>query len=138
MLAGLVLAAGLATGRAAAQAPGAEAVNAAIDRGMDFLLQSQNRDGSWGVEMHVWKPWHEHRDGPTALALLALLECGLRPDHPAARQALAFLLRGDPRHTYAIGVELMALEALRDPGQLGRIEMLAERLLDLRGRDGWD
>lgn len=125
-------------GPAVAQAPRAEVVNAAIDRGMDFLLRSQNRDGSWGLDVHRWKPWDEHRDGPTSLALFALLRCGLRPDHPAARRAVAFLTDAIPEHTYSLGLELMALQAVGDPALEGRIEELADHLLDLQGREGWD
>ena len=122
-----VLALWLAAGLAAAQAPRPEVVNAAIDRGMDFLLRSQNRDGSWGLDVNRWKPWDEHRDGPTSLALYALLRCGLRPDHPAARRAVAFLTAGRPEHTYSIGLELMALQALGEPALKKRIEALTDR-----------
>jgi hypothetical protein len=122
----------------AAQAPPAEAVNFAIDSGMDFLLRSQNRDGSWGLEVPRWKPHDEHRNGPTSLALYTLLRCGLRPDHPAARRAIAFLMGEVPEHTYALGIELMALGAAGDPGLADHIETLADRLVDLLGREGWD
>lgn len=125
--------------RAAAQAPGPEAVNGAIERGVDFLLRSQNRDGSFGVDLNErGLAQHDLRDGPCALAVYALLKCGLAPDHPALQRAVAFLLEGEPRHTYAVGMQIHALAALRDRAHAERLGELLGILLELQRHDGWD
>ncbi|MEE3220740.1 MAG: hypothetical protein VX257_10770, partial [Planctomycetota bacterium] len=65
--------------------PGAEAVEASIRRGVDFLLLRQNKDGSWGTArrtkaLNIVAPvpgshW-SYRAATTALAVSALLETG--------------------------------------------------------------
>jgi hypothetical protein len=126
--------------RAAAQAgPGPEAVNAAIERGVDYLLSSQNRDGSWGVDLtERGTVWHDLRDGSTALAVYTLLKCGFEREHPALQRAVAVLLESEPRHTYATGVLLHVFGALGDPAHRKRMQALVALLLDLRGAGGWD
>ncbi len=117
----------------------AAAVNAAIGRGVEFLLASQNRDGSWGVDLQQRAAWQDWRNGSSGFALFTLLKCGLPADHPAIEHGLAFLLREMPRHTYATAVQIMALAATGDPAHRQRIEDLVERLLDYRAGSskGW-
>jgi hypothetical protein len=65
--------------------PGAEAVEASIRRGVDFLLRRQNKDGSWGTarrtkNLNIVAPvpgshW-SYRAATTALVVSALLETG--------------------------------------------------------------
>lgn len=70
---------------APAAVPKAGAVDAAIDRGVEFLLKSQNRDGSWGSVRilrsgDVYAPipgaHHAFRTAVTALCISALIETG--------------------------------------------------------------
>jgi hypothetical protein len=120
-------------------APSPEAVNAAIDRGVDFLLRSQNRDGSWGVDVNErGSPWHDLRDGSCALAAYTLLKCGFSPSHPAIQRAAAFLVEGMPRHTYATGIQLHALGAIDAVAHGKRLQELVAILLDLGSQAGWD
>jgi hypothetical protein len=120
-------------------APSTEAVNAAIERGVDFLLRSQNRDGSWGVDLNErGLSWHDLRDGSGALAVYTLMKCGFAPDHPALQRATAFLLESTPRHTYSAGIQLHTLGALGNPEHRKRMRDLLEVLDDLKQRDGWD
>lgn len=132
----------LAPARAAQDAPHGppgEAVNAAIERGLDYLLRSQNRDGSFGVDLNErGTSWHDLRDGATALALYTLLKCGFEPEHPALQRASAFLFESEPRHTYALGILLHAFGALGDARHEKRMRELVARLLELRGSGGWD
>lgn len=82
----------LPPGRPGQEQPAPEAVNAAIDRGLSFLLRSQNRDGSFGVDLYErGTPWHAFRDGATSLALYTLVHCGLPAEHPARRRATSTL-----------------------------------------------
>lgn len=125
--------------QAASHGPSSEAVNAAIERGLDFLLRSQNRDGSFGVDLNErGLVWHDLRDGATALTVYTLLKCGFAPDHPALQRAVAFLLESTPRHTYATGVLLHAFGALGDARHEKRMQELVATLLDLRQSGGWD
>lgn len=85
-------------------------VDRAIGDGLDYLESRQRQDGSWG------------RFGPSALALLALVDGGRPADHPCVRRGLDFLLRQTPwvaeqrhRAVYGMGVALMAIERLRTP-----------------------
>jgi hypothetical protein len=121
------------------RAPSPEAVNGAIERGVGFLLRSQNRDGSWGVDVNErGVVWHDLRDGSCALAAYTLLKCGFAPDHPAIQRAAAFLVEGMPRHTYASGVQLHALGAIDPEAHGKRMRHLVELLLDLQQQGGWD
>ncbi len=83
-------------------------INQAIDRGMDYLLATQELDGSW--KEHGDK----YRNGQTALSLYALVKSGLPAEHQAARRAVEYLRCHPPMYTYSAGCQLMALCALND------------------------
>jgi len=122
-----------------ASAPPAQAVNAAIERGVEHLLLAQNRDGSWGLDLYErGLAWHDLRDGATALALYTLLKCGLAPGHPSIERGTAFLLLSEPVHTYATGIQLHALGALGVDRHRKRMQELVKLLVDLKRPGGWD
>jgi hypothetical protein len=90
------------------QPPSAEAVDLALRRGVDFLLQRQNRNGSWGSAdstraMEVYAPvpgaHQAFRAAVTALCIAALIETG--GDAPEVTGALdrseAWLLEELPK-----------------------------------------
>jgi hypothetical protein len=92
-------------------------LEAAIRRGVAFLVGSQNRDGSWGTaertkDLNIMaSPPGSHlafRTGTTALAVTALIEVG--PDTPEAKRALErgeeWLLENLPTLRRATGMEL--------------------------------
>jgi squalene-hopene/tetraprenyl-beta-curcumene cyclase len=56
-----------------------------VRRGLDWLLAEQESDGSW------FGRWGVNHVYGTAAALPALEACGLRPEHPAMRRAIAWL-----------------------------------------------
>jgi hypothetical protein len=77
-------------------APTTEEIQAAIARGADFLLRSQNKDGSWGSQdatrpFQIYAPLpgahHAFHTATTAMCVSALLET--KPDDSAAIQAVA-------------------------------------------------
>jgi hypothetical protein len=81
----------------------AEQVNHAIDKGIKYLTQQQNANGSWPEYMG-------YPGGVTALCTLALLNAGLDPAEPQIQKALGYLrkIRPDtnPR-TYVISLQTM-------------------------------
>ncbi len=82
-----------------------ERVNRAIDRGVGFLLGTQLADGSW----EYLAP--EYGGGHTALVVFTLLRSGVRAEHPAVRQALAWLAAEADNKTYALSCRLLAWHA---------------------------
>jgi len=81
------------------------AINQAIDRGVAYLMETQNLDGSWPDHQPV------HATGATALAAYALLKSGVPKDHQAVRRALAYIVARPPIHTYDAAAQIMALVA---------------------------
>ena len=125
-LPGTVLAVVLAFARGPALLP-AEVSNSptaaeqdrAIDRGVRFLLRSQNKNGSWGSarrtkDLNIFAPVpgaHEaFRSAVTALAVQALIETGAADRDAAARAALArgeaWLLENLPHLRRADGIAI--------------------------------
>jgi len=107
------------------------AVNAAIERGVRYLVETQQRDGSWAFH------GGQYRNGQTALSLYALLESGLSPRHQAIRRGLAFLRVRPPQRTYSAACELLALAALPGEEQREWMEADTAELLDWIGGDGF-
>ena len=56
-----------------------------VKRGLDWLLAEQEADGSW------FGRWGVNHVYGTGAALPALEACGIQPDHPAMRRAIAWL-----------------------------------------------
>ena len=85
-------------------------VNAAIDRGVAWLKPMQRGDGAWKTMYDRAYPL-----GPTALATLTLLKCGVKPDDPAITKAFAYMARQPLAKTYEVGILLMAIAAKYEP-----------------------
>ena len=97
-------------------------VNAAIDRGVKYLLKS-----SKGAGGNHWESFWVNNiagmdGGVTALAVLALLNSGESPDRDEVRQALAYL-RGLPtrQRTYVVGLTTLAFAEARRPAEYGTV-----------------
>lgn len=114
-----------------AQAPPGlrEAINSAIDRGVDFLLLRQNRDGSWGDDLEEDVPHFDRHTACTALVVYTLRKHKLPADHPALRRAVAYLEQRFPTHTYTTSTQLLAFTALDPLAHKKRIQQLAEQLI---------
>ncbi|MFO0933111.1 MAG: prenyltransferase/squalene oxidase repeat-containing protein [Planctomycetota bacterium] len=82
----------------------------AIVRGANWLLTHQREDGSWTSVQAQGYPM-----GPTALATLALLKCGIPPGHPKITRAFAYLKQQKMLKVYEVAVLMMALDAKYDP-----------------------
>jgi hypothetical protein len=77
------------------------AVNAAIGRGCDYLIEQQYLDGSW-------PGYSGYGVGLSALNLYALAASGLPRDHPAIVRGLAYLDAFPSRYVYSLGCEMLA------------------------------
>ena len=135
-------------------------IDAAIRRGVRFLLEHQNKDGSWGSArrtkgLNIFAPvpgaHHAFRTGTTALCLSALIETG--GQQPEVRQAiqraekwmflyLPQLRRATPVAIYNNWGHAYAIQALvhmvgrrpDDKERRAEIERLLRQQLDLLGR----
>jgi hypothetical protein len=103
-------------------------IDAAIDKGVEYLISQQHRDGSWGLH-------GDYIGGRSSLCLYALLQCGVSRDHPAVQRAVAHVDAVEPVHTYATACMILALDALRD-GREERIESLVQKLLGWQTSQG--
>jgi hypothetical protein len=107
-----------------ARAGDKDAFQKAIDRGVACLKQLQRADGNWPYD----------RVGATALAGLALLECGVPARDPAVQKA-AVAVRGscialdDTYTTYSLSLALLFLDRLGDPDDEPLIRAMGARLL---------
>lgn len=137
----------------------AASVQEAIDKGVAFLIKSQNPDGSWGTgritrgfDLYVSIPGSHDafRVATTALCVMALREVGEKEAH---KKGLEYLIEhGDARrdqgdliynswaHTYAL--QCLALE-MRDNSQDPRLKKAALQQIDRLDRyetymGGWN
>jgi concanavalin A-like lectin/glucanase superfamily protein len=97
-------------------------INQAIDRGVEYLLSTQHRDGSWAQSIDAYP------NGMTSLALYTLIKSGLSKDHPAVHRALDYLRIQMPQKTYSTGLQLLALSALTEGKPSKEIQAWAEEL----------
>ncbi|MFI4875248.1 MAG: prenyltransferase/squalene oxidase repeat-containing protein, partial [Blastopirellula sp. JB062] len=108
-----------------------ERVNEAITRGVNFLRKQQQPNGGW-------PEYPGQPGGVTSLAMLALIECGVDEDDPALTKGLEYLEAriGQPDHTYALSLQIMAY-SLADPiGRKASIVASAQKLSDIQIRGG--
>src|SRR5262245_13849389 len=83
-----------------------EKTNAAREKAVKFLKEKQNKDGSWeagNLEILGLK------GGPTALAVLSLLDVGLPADNPTVEKAVDYLTKLEPEKTYVVSLQIQAL-----------------------------
>ncbi len=105
------------------------AVNAAIDRGVDYLISQQYLDGSW-------PGYSGYGVGLSALNLFALAESGLPRDHPAIRRALSYLDAHPAKHVYSLGCEMLARAQLDRGDQVEILRHEAELMASWEERTG--
>lgn len=86
-------------------------VKEAIDKGVRYLRKTQAPDGSW--ENLILGNIADLKGGSTALATLALLNCGLKPDDPTVAKALKFLEPLEPPKTYVRALQTMVFAETR-------------------------
>jgi hypothetical protein len=145
-LAAPVAAQAQAQGRAAgaddpAAPPSIEAINAAIDRGVDYLVKSQYPDGSWESNIVTQGAGGtEILDvaGGTALCVAALLHGGLDPGHQAVQRGVAFVRSRPLKLFYGTTTRLLMEHDLGDKKDVRAMEAAAEYLLGGARSSYWD
>ncbi|MHC4958304.1 MAG: NPCBM/NEW2 domain-containing protein [Planctomycetota bacterium] len=78
-------------------------VNRGIKRAVGYLLTQQRKTGLWNSRSNAM--------GVTALATLALLKAGVKPDEAAMTNAFRWLRGQRYTHVYSVACLLMAIEA---------------------------
>jgi hypothetical protein len=115
---------GVAAGRPPAAAIPEESINRAVERGAAALRKFQAADGSFAGTTYG--------SGPTALAALALLECGASLTDDQVRKAVAVVHADCPamNRTYSLGLAIMLLDRIGDPLDEPIIHVMTVRLLE--------
>jgi hypothetical protein len=100
------------------------AVNEAVGRGVGYISDQQDLDGSWAGDRN------HYRVGGTALNAYALVKSGMRPAHQVLRRALAYIDANPPQKTYEAGCVLLLYAALDHETYRDRAQTVLEDLLD--------
>ncbi len=112
-----------------------EEVNNAIDRGVDYLKRTQQKNGTWANPYGNWVEarfhGHVYAIGFTALPALTLLECGMPATDPIVQQAAQFVRSraGQLDRTYELALAILFLDRLGDPKDKKIIQTFALRLI---------
>lgn len=80
-------------------------VKKAIADGITYLRQIEDGKGNWE---HTTSIARGQPGGVTALAVVALLNCGVSKDDPLIQRALNYLRTIRPQHSYCVGLQTMA------------------------------
>ncbi len=109
--------------------PLVERVRKAIDRGVQFLRDQQTNDGNWevdGIQSETWQ------GGWTSLAMLALLNAGVKADDPAIERGLTYLRSLPPKQTYVVGLQTMVFTAIGRSEDRERVQRNVDWLVQNR------
>lgn len=102
-------------------------VDASTRRGIAWLLQHQEADGSWtGIQNNLYY-------GMTALAIYCMIQSGVDPKHPSIRAGFAYLKARPLYRTYDLGCALLAYRAAGEPIPMERVKLLTEQLVNTMG-----
>ncbi|MBV9122688.1 MAG: DUF4159 domain-containing protein, partial [Planctomycetes bacterium] len=120
--------------------PLVDQVRMAIKNGVQFLRDKQvlveGGKGHWEIEAgSLTRP-----GGWTCLAMLALLNSGVKPDDPAIQKGLQYLRDIPPDDTYVVGLQIMVFAAAGSPLDKERIQRNVDWLVDSwvkNGQNGW-
>jgi hypothetical protein len=111
-------------------------VGKAIEKGVAFLKsQQRDKDGSW--ELGPAGVARTGNGGWTALAMLALLNAGVKPDDPVFKKGLDYLRKVPADETYATGLQTTVLCQAGDRADHERIHRNVKAILASRRPEGW-
>src|SRR5438874_4501720 len=95
--------------------PLVEQVRTAIERGIRFLRQRQQVHGDGSGDWENDSAMLLKSGGSTTLALLALLNAGVKPDDPLVQRGLVYLRSLKPSDTYVVGLQTMVFAEIGHP-----------------------
>ena len=111
--------------------PLVDQVRRAIDQGVRYLKQNQNRNGAWNDKLGAFN----HPGGPTCLALLALLNCGVPPNDPVIERGLNHIRGLGSPTTYVRSLQTMVYAEAGLVEDKVRIQANVDHLIKIRVRD---
>lgn len=103
-------------------------VKKSIGRGIKFLLSRKSDDR--------WPDYATYRNGPTALATLALLNAGVKPDDPRIERVVEELSRVKPTQTYVASLITMVLANSKPKKYRNSISRNVKWLEKIQNRSG--
>src|SRR5262245_1759651 len=116
--------------------PLVDQVRKAIEDGIRFLRQREKDQGNWESEAGLIIHSQIGAGGPTSLALLSLLNAGVKPDDPLIQRGLKYLRTIPPKSTYVVGLQTMVFVEAGDPLDLTRIQRNVDWLIQARVMPG--
>ncbi len=112
--------------------PLVERVRTALHRGEEFLRGKERNQGNWENANGLNVVANGKTGGTTCLAVLALLNCGVRPDDPVVQRGLEWLRKLELHDTYVVGLQTMVFADVGDPRDLPRIQRNVDWLIKAR------
>ncbi|MBI5363814.1 MAG: hypothetical protein HZA53_11595 [Planctomycetes bacterium] len=103
-----------------------KAIDTAIDRGVQYLLDAQLLDGTWGEHP-------EYGAGHTSFTVYTLLKSGVPPEDPAIVHAMGAMDVLASEHTYSVACLALALAATHDERHRARVEQCVRDLIEFQG-----
>src|SRR5262249_11671748 len=107
-------------------------VPSVIDRGVQHLRDVEKGTGNWehgGDAVRL-------PGGYSSLALLALLNSGVKPDDPIIERGLKYLRTVEPRYTYVVGLQTMVFAAAGRAEDKERIQRNVDWLVNAAFKGG--
>lgn len=116
-----------------------KAVAAARTKAIAFLKKQQKKDGTWEL---LTADITGMDGGMTALAVLGLLEAGVKTDDPAIAEALPNLAKLEPKKSYVVSLQTQVLVRIDKKKHAPKIQANADWLIEkaiMRGEklEGW-
>ena len=116
-----------------------EDVKKSIEKAIQFLKDQEQGRGNWEVDGEsAARP-----GGWSSLAMLALLNAGVKPEEPVIQRGLGYLRSLPPEQTYVVGLQTMVLVQAGQPQDKpliqGNVEWLLKARIPGRGNrsGGW-
>jgi hypothetical protein len=131
----LVLGFAVRCGAAKGEEELADRVRKAIDRGIQFLKAQEKGKGNWEADALESQ---SEPGGWTALALLALLNSGVKADDPVVERGLISSRSVAPARTYVVGLQTMVFVAAGKQEDRLRIQRNVAWLIAARVMAGSD